>query len=145
MSLAPRRIRFTAAKVLMVALLAVAALAGAATLAPPAQAANGCGPNDWRNRVVPEYPLGVNFHDACNQHDRCYGTMWYFVGRTPWAARKACDDALYSRVTNRCYVAYGASSFWRTCQQIAYLYWSKVRQHGSGPYRNAQAAIGLRV
>lgn len=35
---------------------------------------NGCGPDDWRSKLVPDRPLFfiINFKSACDEHDSCY-------------------------------------------------------------------------
>ena len=38
---------------------------------------NGCGPGAWKVDLVPDYPLGFPFNEACNIHD-----FMYFTGKT---------------------------------------------------------------
>jgi hypothetical protein len=84
------------------AVLVSAALAGLFLVAPsivtPSKASqaqahggvtNGCsvpGNPYWRDT-----PGGNNFHDACDQHDRCYVYHWYGEGET---GRSWCDVLL---------------------------------------------------
>lgn len=61
---------------------------------PPVLTTNGCGGGVFAAAVpdylmingVPVYQLGPIFRNACNDHDRCYGT--YLMGKN------ACDDQL---------------------------------------------------
>jgi len=35
---------------------------------------NGCGPDGWKGKLVPDSPFGFPFRVPCNEHDTCYGT-----------------------------------------------------------------------
>jgi hypothetical protein len=51
----------------------VAALGGPAVAEHRAPCpANGCGPQSWRVKCIPDRFLGCNFREACDKHDVCY-------------------------------------------------------------------------
>jgi hypothetical protein len=54
----------------------------------------GCGPDNRLDKAVPEKPLGFDFHSACVQHDRCYGT--------PGEKRANCDKQFYGALKTYC-------------------------------------------
>jgi hypothetical protein len=109
----------------------------AAFSAGPAHAANGCGPNDWRGRFVPNAPLGFQFGSACNWHDRCYGTDWRWVAYSYAGAKDHCDRWFYFKMSQVC--AYqGSTTGYQWCQYIAYSYYAAVRDHGRSAYYAAQ-------
>lgn len=115
----------------------VVSLTVALTLAPSAQAANGCGPADWRARFVPNSPLGFPFRSACDWHDRCYGTPWYRVAYSYAGAKDSCDRWFYYKMAETCGRTGGTTDF-RWCMYLAYGYYRAVSEHGSGAYRSAQ-------
>jgi hypothetical protein len=109
-----------------------------------ASAANGCGPNDWRGRFVPNAPFGFNFGPSCNAHDNCYGTKWSRISYSFWAAKDTCDRRFYGHMSAYCYRTFysnNSSLVYRWCQYIAYFYYKAVRDHGAGAYRAAQARL----
>lgn len=59
----------------------------------PTADVNGCGPG-WGAKLVPEKPGGYDFHEACNEHDRCYQTL----GKT----KKQCDDEFEAAMKKVC-------------------------------------------
>lgn len=112
--------------------LAAPSAADAATQPGVRAAANGCGPNDWRGRFVPN---GVrflyNFKAACNKHDNCYGT---------WRrAKSACDSQFHTNMVRTC----GGLRI-INCRAAAQAYYRAVRHFGNGAYNNGQRGAGLR-
>ena len=64
---------------------------------------NGCGPNDWREKLVPNKPLLlIDFTSACNAHDKCYSTC----GKS----QAECDKAFYDDLGAICFNKYGVLS-----------------------------------
>jgi hypothetical protein len=66
---------------------------------------NGCGP-EWLKDTVPDYPGGFDFHEICNEHDRCY--------QTKGKKKDDCDKEFYDAMKKKCgeykgpkYVIYG--------------------------------------
>jgi hypothetical protein len=53
---------------------------------PYYSSANGCGPDGWKNKAVPDCIAGVSFAAACDQHDRDYMEVGF--------DRKAADDRM---------------------------------------------------
>ncbi len=115
-----------------------AALALALALnAAPANAANGCGPADWRGRFVPNAPVWFNFGPACNWHDRCYATPWNRVAYSYSAAKSHCDRWFYYKMSQVC--AYQGGRYdYQWCQYLAYYYYRAVVRYGDGAYRGGQ-------
>jgi RHS repeat-associated protein len=102
---------------------------------------NGCGPNDWRNKFVPNRPLGlINFTSACNTHDKCYATCGADKGK--------CDQNFYDDMRLLCYRKYGWNSvkpappiygnLQNTCDSLAHAYFQAVSRYGQGPYNEGQ-------
>jgi len=89
---------------------------------------NGCGPGglpiDIGSRLVPDSFMGASFKEACEGHDRCYGT---------WGqSRRACDERFYGDLIASCYKTFsplGADDpFLALCARVANLYFRGVRQ-----------------
>jgi hypothetical protein len=117
----------------------VAALGAALTFAlaaAPAQAANGCGPADWRGRFVPNAPVWFNFKPACDWHDRCYATPWNRVAYSYTAAKTYCDKWFYYKMSQVC--ARQGWNDYRWCQYLAYSYYNAVVRWGGGAFSSAQ-------
>jgi len=118
---------FFAAFLLLVPSLAIAA---------PQCKANGCGPDGFIGRLVPNHFFHeCEFKNCCDSHDVCYGRCLGCgdLHGSPAcddpakrAARKAvCDDALYNDI-NRV----NANKI--LCKGFAYAYWSAVSLAGGG-------------
>jgi hypothetical protein len=108
---------------------------------PYGLSANGCGPADWRNRFVPNYPFWIiDFTGACDAHDLCYGKCG--------ADKDKCDADFYIEMKSRCYLEYGwyaqtkppaGIAFKKdACDTLASLYNKAVVELGQGPYDEAQ-------
>ncbi|MFN9114848.1 MAG: hypothetical protein ACK5XN_32715 [Bacteroidota bacterium] len=74
---------------------------------------NGCGPDGWKNKIVPEKSivlLGADFSAACNQHDRDYMTLGMSReaadARFRAALHGAVNDYLKETVTHTVRVAF---------------------------------------
>ena len=80
---------------------------------PPAR----CGPPIVFALLVPDCPLDVVcFGDACNHHDRCYGTCG--------SSQTVCDNQFLEELLAACSDALseGAAEF-QHCAALAYIYW----------------------
>jgi hypothetical protein len=126
----------------MTVVLAVSVLSTLLLVAAPAKAdehvpyANGC-------TAVPDSGSNWNFHNACDQHDKCYVDRPYGVNE---GGRKRCDDEFYNRMTWDCvYRAW----WWprQDCFNVAGAYWVGVRSFGGwvyydwSPWRRAEVRI----
>jgi len=116
--------------------IAVVALTVALGAAPAAQAANGCGPADWRGRFVPNSPIGFNFRSACNWHDNCYAVPWNRVAYSYAGAKDYCDRWFYYKMAQVC--GYTSGLDFRWCMYVAYGYYNAVSRYGASAYRSAQ-------
>jgi RHS repeat-associated protein len=74
---------------------------------------NGCGPGDWRERVIPDNPLGIDLRVACAQHDNCYGTLGesksFCDRQLGTEVRHTCDDSLHGLIPPPICAALGAA------------------------------------
>ena len=106
-----------------------------------APTANGCGPDDWRNKLVPNRPyLVIDFTTACNNHDKCFGTCG--------ALKTKCDKDFYDDMVFLCYQKYNWNSvtpappiyenLLNVCKSLANAYFQAVSNFGNEPYNNAQ-------
>ena len=118
---------------------AVLLLTPSLAVAAPQCKANGCGPDGFIGRLVPNHFFHqCGFNDCCDSHDVCYGRCLdcgdlhgrpECNDRAKRAARKsACDDALYADI-NR------VNANKRLCQGFAFAYWSAVSLAGDGFFR----------
>lgn len=122
---------------LLVACVASLALALAATPAP-ALAANGCGPAGF-GWVVPDRPLGFDFHGACERHDGCYSTPWRFVARSRPAAKLTCDTRFFADMDAACVAGTRELRRLRLCRSLSLDYFRAVRTwFGELAYGRAQ-------
>lgn len=88
---------------------------------------NGCGPDGWKNRLVPERLLGVAITAACNIHD-----YMYIVGETE-ADREEADRVFLNNML-RIVEAESANWLTRTLRRrLALHYYAAVRDFG-GPF-----------
>jgi hypothetical protein len=119
-------------------LLAAALTTLALTITPgTALAANGCGPAGF-GFVVPDHPLGFDFHAACNRHDDCYTTPWRAVAPSRFDAKLACDNGLLDDLDNGCVPETGRRL--ELCYALARDYYRAVRSWlGDLAYSRAQA------
>jgi hypothetical protein len=103
--------------------------------------ANGCGPADWRNGLVPNIPLWIiDFKSACDTHDRCYGKCD--------AEKEKCDTNFYVDMKvlfNREHEWFaaipppaGLAAKQDACDALAWAYHKAVSEFGQGPYDEAQ-------
>ena len=118
-------------------LLCATALALAAAPAT-AIAANGCGPAGF-GPLVPDRPLGADFHAACDRHDDCYATPWRGTGAATRAeAKLACDTRFLDDLDGACFDA-GARHI-DACLDLADVYHRAVRSWlGDVAYAAAQS------
>lgn len=92
----------------------------------PAATVNGCGSQGAEGIDVPDSFFGlVSFTEACDRHDRCYGTE----GMT----REACDDQMLEDTLEACGLIPG-------CARMAAAYYIGVRVGGREPYEEGQRA-----
>jgi hypothetical protein len=120
------------------ALATISTLALAAAAAPaPALASNGCGPTGF-GPLVPDRPLGADFHAACDRHDGCYGTPWRTTATTRAEAKLACDTRFLTDLQDACFAS-GVRHL-GTCLDVADAYFRAVRSWlGDVAYSAAQA------
>ena len=88
---------------------------------------NGCGPNGWKNRLIPDNLLWVSIKAACDIHD-----YMYITGRTE-ADREEADRVF---LNNMLRIVEIRSSTWITRdirRRLALRYYASVRDFG-GPY-----------
>ena len=96
---------------------------------------NGCGPEGgviWGADVVPDsYFFVVNFENACNLHDRCYGSC---------NSNKAqCDDLLRQAMKIECYKSlFLFPLFLNSCLAQVDIYWVAISKLGNGAFEAAQ-------
>jgi hypothetical protein len=110
-------------------LLVVVPSVVAPSSAPKAEAhgayTNGCsGPRPF----VVDWSASFNFHDECDQHDRCYTYHWYGGGAS---GRQACDVMFYNLMARDC--ARGWWWFYPDCIKTAEIYYRGVQIFGK-PY-----------
>lgn len=99
---------------------------------------NGCGPGDWRNKVIPDHwptPFGpFDFVDACMRHDLCYGT-WGTI-------RLRCDAGLRVGILDECNRKWWAGvislGLLEQCGAAAHTYYGFVRKLGKRVFRENQ-------
>ena len=122
------------------ALAVVLAATALALSAAPATAiaANGCGPAGF-GPLVPDRPLGADFHDACERHDGCYSTPWRSTDAPTRAeAKLACDTRFLVDLQDTCFAA-GARHI-EGCLDVAEVYYRAVRSwFGDVAYAAAQS------
>ena len=87
--------------------------------------ANGCGSQGDDGTDVPDEVPGASFTDACNWHDRCYGTKGL--------SQSYCDYGMLARTRQACDGAL-------VCNMAADVYYLAVAALGEGPYRDGQEA-----
>lgn len=91
---------------------------------------NGCGPSGF-GWAIPDSFGRAEFTQACNRHDRCYGTCN--------ENRLKCDVLLRKSMKAACKRAYRDDREGRArCNGIANLYFKKVHESGLSAYEDAQ-------
>jgi len=78
-----------------------------------------CG-SGWNEPLVPDGAFGVDWSDACRQHDACYGACG--------ADKGACDERLNRDISQKC--------SW--CGPVGSTYETAVDWFGNGAYNSAQ-------
>jgi len=93
------------------------------------QRVNGCGPADeWYSHLIPN----LWFKDACDHHDKCYGT--------PGATKDQCDSTMLQESLAAC-----SSAGWGRqglCRTMAGKYHSAVTTGGQNAFNIAQGLTG---
>jgi len=92
---------------------------------------NGCGAG-MLAVLVPNAPLGFNFTDACNFHDRCYAT----IGKT----QQECDLAFYNSMLAACTAQAVGQIQLAACRAAAGVYYGAVVGFGQPWHTAAQRA-----
>ncbi len=103
--------------------------------------ANGCGPEGWKGKLVPNKPLWmIDFKTSCNSHDICYGTCGN--------EKKYCDDEFLADMTVACYMKFGWNSIQpmppdlqaklKLCNELASAYHAAVAAAGDSAYTAGQ-------
>jgi RHS repeat-associated protein len=87
-----------------------------------------CGSGSTEN-IVPDYPFGFDFTEACEAHDNCYGTCG--------ADKHQCDELLYNLAVRKC-DSYRNLANPGYCHLLAGIYYRAVHMYGHGPFRAAQ-------
>lgn len=94
-----------------------------------------CGPPIFFALLVPDCPFEVVcFGDACNTHDRCYGTCG--------SSQSACDNQFLEDLLASCAGAFfeGDSEF-SSCAGLAFIYWQTVVQVGHLAHEISQELV----
>jgi len=101
---------------------------------------NGCGPDDWRNKLVPDNPFWFRFKQACDAHDICYGSC----NKT----QEYCDEEFRTDMRAACWLQFGWLSIkpmpkelelqLKACYATAELYAKVVRNHGEAAHSAGQ-------
>ena len=91
-----------------------------------------CGPPGIFALIIPDCPLGVVcFGDACNEHDRCYGTCG--------TSKVVCDDFFLDILLDTCRETRGEDDeVFERCVSLAYIYWQAVARFGQIAFDIAQ-------
>ncbi len=122
-------------RLLATALIAIGTSTGGAVLTVSGVASahdpgtNGCTLSPDSGYV----PVYYNFHEACDDHDLCYGRKLHGDSA---AGRKACDDefrADMKRWCNEYYDAWWQAPARSACRGVADVYYTAVRTFG-GPF-----------
>ena len=92
---------------------------------------NGCGPQDWLINPVPnswENPMRYDFEQACNEHDKCYGTCGN--------KKEACDNAFKASMMSTC----EKLPTWESpgCKKAAETYYKAVYKQATNAYEEGQ-------
>lgn len=92
---------------------------------------NGCGSDPYAKAVRDE--VFANFTEACNNHDRCYGTLG--------SGKTNCDNRFYNEMIDRCDSTY--DDWWEKisrppCYGSAELYFRAVQAFGESAYSESQ-------
>ena len=106
---------------------------------------NGCGPEGWKNRLVPDMPFWmIDFTESCNAHDRCYDTCH----ENGAAAKRHCDDEFLSDMQLQCFRRWGIIDGgpgsglsrwrWQRCRELAAIYHGAVAAAGASAFNAAQ-------
>ena len=105
-------------------------------------APNGCGPEGWKNKYVPENPFWIAcFTPACNTHDNCYSKCG--------ADKATCDKEFLTDMQVICYFDYGWANpiqkppadliaKQKACNLVAKSYYEAVKRFEEEPFKNAQ-------
>ena len=102
---------------------------------------NGCGPDDWKGKLVPNRPFGMaNFKPACDTHDLCYGNC----GKE----KDSCDKAFLVDMQSACeerwmYLSVDPEPMANVlaklaCYKTAQMYYEAVAKAGNSAYTSAQ-------
>src|SRR5436190_8742083 len=81
--------------------------------------------------IVPDYPFGHNFSEACQNHDNCYGDC--YNGKS----KKDCDEAFWSDMYDVC-EKMGNPIVEPRCKEIADIYYKAVRNFGKQAWTHAR-------
>jgi hypothetical protein len=120
---------------------------------------NGCGPEGWFD-PIPDVPLGlIDFTEACNGHDTCYGEC----GGKDKNHKNQCDEGFKNSMILACNWTYEnclsvnpeifedeecqynltqedimIEQSRQTCLRLAHTYYEAVSNRGCGFYKSAQ-------
>lgn len=112
-------------------LAALVITSGLAFISSPASAhgaeVNGC-------TAVPDSGYGFDFHEICDDHDRCYGTKPYGDG---WRGRLACDRTFRSAMLDYCKRHDWFTTKRAACDTVAIAYYIGVRTFGWAFWQNS--------
>lgn len=118
--------------VMVTALVVVATLAFglSPTLAHGANT-NGC-------TGVPDSGYGFDFHEICDDHDRCYGAKPYGDG---WRGRRGCDRVFRSAMREHCKQHEWYTTKRAACDTVAAAYYIGVRAFGWTYWQRAEPTV----
>lgn len=110
-----------------VSAIAVAGLLVLATLAFAAAPAAAHGVNTNGCTGVPDSGYGFDFHEQCDDHDRCYSNQPY---GSDWRGRRACDREFRSAMLGYCKRHDWFTRKRTACDTVAVSYYVGVRTLG---------------
>ncbi|MEM7323546.1 MAG: phospholipase A2 [Actinomycetota bacterium] len=77
--------------------------------------------------AVPDSGYGFDFHEMCDDHDRCYGTKPHGDG---WRGRRTCDREFRAAMYDHCDQHDRFSARRISCDAVATAYYLGVRTFG---------------
>lgn len=93
---------------------------------------NGCGARgDWKSDFIPNKPEGFDFTEACNNHDRNFGTLGVSFS-------EANNQFYIDMVSAVRRIAEPGTVIYKGGVNLAKLYFDKVVEHGRPAYETAQ-------
>ena len=101
---------------------------GATAAAAHGSDVNGC-------TAVPDSGFGFDFHEICDDHDRCYANKPYGDG---WWGRRSCDRVFRSAMLDYCTRHDRFTAERISCDAVAITYYAGVRLFGWAFWQNGE-------